>query len=1331
MKIDRKELIKNFEEFAQSGSGIIIGHPGVGKTVLLKQYTEKLLNKKVPCFYLPIDKLGIETELELKAFLKINNDFITNIKSNKRNYQGKGILVIDSFDAARSEKAQLFFLGLIWDVINKLGDSWNVIVSVRTYDAKKSEKLHELFSKDNSTTPKEYRINEVPCRHFFVPPLSNDEVESVLPTVPGLAQVYENASSELKVLLKIPFNIWLMEKLLSVNANMQQLSRINSEVQLLGLFWQNRVKNSGQRMDKEAILARITQEMVRSKTLSVRRSEVYFTGEHQAWDELFSSEIINETSTSFQRVSFYHNILFDYAVSVLLIDDIPQKVEEFILADAARPVFLRPSLDYYFTRLWNDAPKIFWAVFWHILPNQNPNLRLFSRLIPTGTIAKELKNIEELYPLLDVLTKKEEIAYKAVLYLLQSLRTLNVGNEELWTKVIRKISDDINDMFVWDLTLMANSLYDFGKSKDLQSIIEISGETSRNLFKWMWQSRSNVYIDRLGSAWITPMVAKTFGTNPIESKELLSHVLELVNEKNFSIQFLFRLTSEIENIWPYDPEFTMFIYLTIFNYMETSEEKTGFGTPVLPMSSTRRQDYQMCQYELTQKFPKFLNDFPLFAIKTAILCINSIVIEDHIVEYLKDGVSLKDCSEEFDFLGKKTIYLKDMSYIWDLRDFDDEPMKMANPLFNYIEKLASDNKLNEIDSVLELFRDDVQVAFFWRKLLQIASKYPSIFSSKLFELCSALPVLKHSETSYEAGEFIKSAIKYFSTTQIEKIEKVIISLPSEEKGKKKEYLEDLRNRLLIQIPLDMLVTQEGKDIINNIPQKENIKNEPHASLTQGTWDKDVFGDKIDLGNKKEEDKIKKYIETLDKFSSENINGIPSIEIVRQYLPTVKKLYAAVMSIKGEDNLRVIWTALGEATEKMSRNINKLKPKEIDLLSDVLLDCSISEFPKPHPEHDKNYDSAGWSPSPRNEAAQGLPWLAIKRPDRKILTAIKILINDPVPSVRFLIVRELFRTSESAPNFFWKVSKQIAVNEENHVVLDGLLFSLSRVVGKNEKKSIAILIQVTQKALKAETKTSHFVESFISIIVWLAIVRKNKWAIVTLNSILEQPFFYSTQLSRATFEVLKYIEPKQLQLRMEIVDNAIEWLKRAIETVNKEFENIQSNPNKTDEKVQEKIRNLYHVIDEIVTRLYFASDVNKKVRKGIEISDQDRKEFYFKTKPLLEYLIKYSSRKKYGVLLAPTAHHFIELLNGVLKYDPKGALHLATQVVIASKPYGYNVDSLAITEIVNMVESILANYRNEVQDGQSLTDLLNLLDVFAEAGWPEALRLVWRLDEIFR
>ena len=75
--------------------------------------------------------------------------------------------------------------------------------------------------------------------------------------------------------------------------------------------------------------------------------------------------------------------------------------------------------------------------------------------------------------------------------------------------------------------------------------------------------------------------------------------------------------------------------------------------------------------------------------------------------------------------------------------------------------------------------------------------------------------------------------------------------------------------------------------------------------------------------------------------------------------------------------------------------------------------------------------------------------------------------------------------------------------------------------------------------------------------------------------------------------------------------------------------------------------------------------------------------------------------------------------------------MAADVVSCSKRFNYNLDSLAMNETVKLVESLLADYRVKIQDDVSIKNLVGLLDSFVEAGWPEALRLVWRLDEIYR
>jgi hypothetical protein len=168
-------------------------------------------------------------------------------------------------------------------------------------------------------------------------------------------------------------------------------------------------------------------------------------------------------------------------------------------------------------------------------------------------------------------------------------------------------------------------------------------------------------------------------------------------------------------------------------------------------------------------------------------------------------------------------------------------------------------------------------------------------------------------------------------------------------------------------------------------------------------------------------------------------------------------------------------------------------------------------------------------------------------------------------------------------------------------------------------------------------------------------------------------------------------------------------------------------------VQKKARKLYDVVNDAVMRTYFSADVDSKLRQRAEhpLDDIGREKFFRDSLPVLNRILAFGLNPETGMLLAPTAHYFMQLLNGVLHYDPPLVLSMAAKVTESSKRFGYNLDSIALRETVQMVEALLADHRHKIQDITSINNLLALLDSFVDAGWPEALQLVWRLDEVYR
>jgi hypothetical protein len=80
--------------------------------------------------------------------------------------------------------------------------------------------------------------------------------------------------------------------------------------------------------------------------------------------------------------------------------------------------------------------------------------------------------------------------------------------------------------------------------------------------------------------------------------------------------------------------------------------------------------------------------------------------------------------------------------------------------------------------------------------------------------------------------------------------------------------------------------------------------------------------------------------------------------------------------------------------------------------------------------------------------------------------------------------------------------------------------------------------------------------------------------------------------------------------------------------------------------------------------------------------------------------------------------------------------LATQSIRSSSAAGFQHESLAVSEVVKLIQRALADHRDLFQsigeeESECLVALLQVLDIFVEAGWTEARQLTHRLEEIYR
>jgi hypothetical protein len=96
------------------------------------------------------------------------------------------------------------------------------------------------------------------------------------------------------------------------------------------------------------------------------------------------------------------------------------------------------------------------------------------------------------------------------------------------------------------------------------------------------------------------------------------------------------------------------------------------------------------------------------------------------------------------------------------------------------------------------------------------------------------------------------------------------------------------------------------------------------------------------------------------------------------------------------------------------------------------------------------------------------------------------------------------------------------------------------------------------------------------------------------------------------------------------------------------------------------------------------------------------------------------------------HNLLELYGHVADADPGTVFdRIAAMLVGPAADQGYQFESMASEELVKLVRRYLADYRAEFEDSSRREYLVKTLEVFAKAGSPDAMRLLYDLPDLLR
>lgn len=1329
MKINRELILEQLFEFSQADHGVVIGKPGIGKSYMLRLLTKKLIERSIVSGLIRIDYIEDASDKAIaeEIGLEGKENWIEELNKVSLKEGQKAVLIFDAFDAARNDKVRKDYFAQIRKAKRELSGKWNIVVSVRSYDASKSPELLKIFSSQNS----DYSF----CRSFDIPELEQSEINQALDQNEGLKSIYNECTEELRKVLRIPYFLALLETTLTGASvgDITTIKSIKSETQLLATFWDKKIANTDGHLVKEKFLYELTQHFIKTKSLSCYKADIFkllSTEELKEFDYFRSEDILNEISINNSRIAYSHNIMFDYAVSRLFIVPDYKRVLAFLEEDRARPFFLRPSFVYFFTQLWHQERSQFWSIYWEFQQNLDKQIQLFVRLILNSIIATEYASFEELTPLVE--KKNATILH----HLLQSIRFAKGAMiEKQDVDLLFWMSNNLEVQILWDFSFLLEKAI----STEVQDLdLSKCGIAVRNFFEFILKNKDkNSNIDGLGSTKGVDLLLKTYFTDPVETRKSLEKVLDFLKSSNFNIWYFTSLTEGLGQILKYDIDFVNKVYNILYLHLEDSTEETSMGGNVLmQFKGNRRQDFDMCLYRLGRLFPDFIKKAPNIAIETGLNILNATIEADR----LNFSDRLETQTFNIDDLVCK--FTPDSSAIWADSFGYKQAGDIARKIIEYFENLIKEDKITELNHLCIKYFTHAECAFTWKIFLELGAKHPAPLLNELFLLATSEPVLESNDTVYEIGEVIGQIAPLLDKkSRIKEIEQAILSIrdskyrqfgaadiPPEQLLR---YKDNSISRLLNKIPKELLQLEESKDFIE---KHEKVANAPiykfSSSFEPVTTEMWMQHEGVDT---KKEDNLKliKQIQILEAFNHTWLNGFPLRDQYFEYLKTIEELFNTIKQDIESIDKKVVFSSLNAVARALaiiSRVIESLNKAERNFAKTAIVYCF--EYVS---EHDKSFDSSsspatGYSSTPRIDAAEALTHFAATEDQREIIDLVKIAAEDANPVVRFNVIKNIASIKERYRTDYWDLIYS-RLEKESDFFTSGQI--IHNIIIKDEQP------EVVNKALEIANKkegffdsNNSFTQSYASLLLLLFNEKNNSYAKGILEDKLKGTLFVRT----IVFKVFEFIDPGRnpwhdYSNNTTLNDKLFEYLKQIVEANGEILSKF-----KVEDFSKEnlEIKNALEIIDQVVQRSYFALDINDRIRgrDRFPVNDENRKALYFKLKPILQSIISNSSKiTGGGIILAHTAHYFMEILNGVISYDARDILTMANQITKYSVDYRF--DSLSIREVVSLTEKLLVDHKNLFLQPDALNELIDLLDIYINSGWPDALELLWKLDDIFK
>lgn len=1301
---------------AQEGSLLLIGEPGAGKSGVINALAREL-RQHGDVVELVVDRYSVQDLVGLKNELNLEHDLVKVLEA----WDGPsgGWLVVDALDATRGGQAEGAFRTLIERVLALKG-RWKVVASIRTFDLRMGVRFRELFA-GRPANP-DYQDAAFPTvRHLLVPPWSEEEFEQVLNQAPELRTALDGAPIKLRQLALVPFNTRLIGDLLHTGMGAEAFRELANQAGLLRLYWEHRVTPLGSRAD--ACLRLVVQAMVDRRALRAQTHLIAATAP-DALDALLLQGVLAKVENE-RILQFRHHLLFDYAASRLLMDvgGLVSGEVQYLKAQAIG-LMLAPAMGFLLQELWGVQPnhEHYWTAVERIVgnPEGDPILRSVA-----GRLSAELpENVADTHAIARHVADGRDMVPTALWHVVSALavRLEDHPNVSLapWVSLAGELAVSVERVHSPLRTLLHLLIKTARPSQTGEAV----GLAARALLAYAFDHPDS----RIDAALVIPNVVATYATAPSESRALLERIFEPERADSHNWEDVPALCREISQLADADPDFATTVYSRAYAGTVKDDVTTSMGarSQILSLTSNSRQDYSMALYSLCEFFPTFLQNHPRAATQAFVGSVDHYIQREH---RLEGGEAVTRT------INGRTFRLKtDLSYIWghdpDQEHGQDGATLIAKFLPAFVALPASDAQL-----VANQISTSSAWALTWARLFLGAVRRNDSLIDELWPIAADEAWLSNIDTQKDAIDLVALGYGRRSIAEREALESSVKTFSMESYKAPDVAREHLIQHLYSVIGSDQLVTESARAILAAMPVdsvERSVRNERPFRITSGFGQPEPFF----------------WMTDLDRNRPSNIAVMRATEAAREYIETkpgrpsndefdtattLTLLEAIALDLEDpdlDDALRSHGEGvIGQGCRRLAQGERLVISEDFDPTDRYLALFRIaaaSENPEVTEQTESDYEqSQSWGgPAARIEAASAVLDVCLQRSDLypRLAEDIDCFLNDPHPAARSQSVGHLIRLWDIDRAGFWRRLERRLELETNFAVMDSVINVLRTVIHVEPDRSEKLILALLAR-YNGTVKQTALEKSLADLVAILSVTHQIASAEAVLSGWLDNPSVHSGQLGKILFTLrdafVLGLHPAQSE-ENALRHRAQALLHRIVVAASGPLETYDPSVAVPDDQVP-RLRACLELIDKAAMELYFATG---RINGGTGIDDTGCEIYFREVAPTLEIIADQAQPH--------TTYQLLQLVEILAPKNPGRAFDLTVRAIRGGGAKGgYQYEPLGADLMVRLISGFLADNREVFGANERRQALVDCLEIFMEAGWPSARKLLYRLPELLQ